>query len=390
MKRHRIGMLTTSYPHSGDRVAGAFVRAMARALADRGHDIRVVCVARREGRAWDEPLVDPHVAVRPVRYPFGETFYGAGAPDALLGAQSLPWKPWLGAPAALTAMLAAAWRELADSEALVSHFILPSGALAGLVRAGRPHVAVAHGTDGWLLARFPAAVQRAVLRGATRLWFTHTALRAALVESGVPSCVRPMGWERAPAPDASERSAEVPLVLMVSRLVPVKRVELAVRAVAELARDGRKVNLVVLGDGPERASLEALALRIAPGQVRWEGAVEGSVRDAWLARATVFLHTAGRLADGRTEGAPAALVEAMAAGLAVVATDHGGVREIVGDAGRVVDDRAVAGALREVLTDDVLRGELGAKARDRAAAWRWDALAAALEDELFSPSSCRG
>jgi glycosyltransferase involved in cell wall biosynthesis len=363
---------------------------MARALAARGHDIGVVCVARREGRAWDEPLRDPRVTVYPVRYPFGQTFYGAGAPDVLFGARSFPWKPWLGAPAALAALLAAARRELAGAEALVSHFILPSGALAGLVRRGRPHVAVVHGTDGWLLGRFPAAFQRAVLRGATRLWFTHAALRAALAESGVPDCVRPMGWEGAPVSGARERGAGAPLAVMVSRLVPVKRVELAVRALGGLTRDGVNVNLVVLGDGPERPALEALARRVAPGRVRWEGAVDGDVRDAWLTRASVFVHTAGGLADGRTEGAPVALVEAMAAGLAVVAVDHGGVREIVGDAGRVVRETDVAEALRELLTDGALRARLGARARERAAAWRWDALAAALEQELFSPSSCPG
>lgn len=363
---------------------------MARALVDRGHDIRVVCVARKAGGAWDEPLRDPHVTVRPQRYPFGETFYGAGAPDALFGARGFPWKPWLGAPAALAAMFTAARHELAGCDALVSHFILPSGALAGLARAGRPHVAVVHGTDGWLLARLPATLQRTVLRGATRLWFTHSALRAALAESGVPFRVRPMGWERAPMPDFTERHAEAPRVVMVSRLVPVKRVELALRALGELTRDGVRFNLVVLGDGPERSALEALAQRVAPGRVRWQGAVDGDVRDAWLARASVFLHTAGGLADGRTEGAPAALVEAMAAGLAVVATDHGGVREIVGDAGRVVRDDGVTEALREVLTDGALRTRLGASARERAAAWRWDALAMALEEELFSPSCCPG
>ena len=74
-------MLTTGYPHGRDPVAGAFVRAMARALAARGHGLRVLCAALPGQR----PLEDPGVTVIPVRYHPARTFYGAGAPHHLRG-----------------------------------------------------------------------------------------------------------------------------------------------------------------------------------------------------------------------------------------------------------------------------------------------------------------
>lgn len=382
----RIAIITTGYPHRGDLVAGVFVRAMARALAARGHAVSVVCAARREGGAFDAPVVDEGVSVSAVPYLFGQTFYGAGAPDALgLGRASLRWRASLGALDATRAIALAARRIIATSDAVVSHFVVPCGVIAGALSGARRHVAVVHGTDGWLLSRAPIAAQRAVLRGAHSVWYSHGALRASLAHpSGVASHVRPMGWEPSSgrAPTVDHEGA--PRVAMVCRLVPVKRVELAVAAIGALVARGVEISLTVAGDGPLRAPLESLADRIAPGRVEWLGAVDASTRDALLARSNVFLHTAGEIEGGRTEGAPVSVLEAMGAGLAVVACDAGGVRELVGEGARLVSGDASPTELADAIAslDVDARRSLGARARGRAWPFRWSETAAWLEGLL--------
>ena len=346
----------------------------------------VVCTARRARGVIDAPTIDDGVTVEAVPYLFGETFYGAGAPDALdLGRGSIRWRASLGALDATRAIAFAAQTVIERSDAVVSHFIVPCGAIGALLSRGRAHVAVVHGTDGWLLARAPRAVQRAVLRGASAVWYSHGALRAAIAHpSEVVSHVRPMGWEPSTAARPAFDRAGPLRIAMVSRLVPVKRVEVAVSAVGALASRGVDVTLSVAGDGPLRGALEAHADRVAAGRVRWLGAVDTSARDALLATSNVFLHTAGAIEGGRTEGAPVSVLEAMGAGLAVVACDAGGVRELVGDAAALVSDDATPAMLADAIAslDADARSALGDRARERAWPLRWSATAQWLERVL--------
>lgn len=380
-------MITTGYPHRGDPVAGSFVRAMARALVDRKHTVSVACAARRAGDVYDAPVDDRGVTVEAARYLFGETFYGAGAPDALgLGGGGGRWRARLGALDAVRSLAFTASRVIAASDAVVSHFALPCGAIAGALRGARRHVAVVHGTDGWLLARMPVAAQRALLRSASLVWYTHDALRDAVAHPAeVPSVVRPMGWEPMREDVSSEPRRGSLRVAMVSRLVPVKRVDRAVEAVGALASRGVEVTLTVAGDGPSRSSLEALASRVAPGRVRWLGAVDAPARDELLGASNVFLHTAGEIEGGRTEGAPVAVLEAMGAGLAVVACDAGGVRGLLGGAGVVTRSESTPKELADALEslgDEALRAALGERARGRAMPLCWASTAAWLEGAL--------
>ena len=118
-----------------------------------------------------------------------------------------------------------------------------------------------------------------------------------------------------------------PVLLSVGRLAPQKDYGMLLRAFAEVSAR-RDVNLVILGDGSERASLEAQARSLGLSErVFFAGFVDNA--EAFMRRARVFV------LSSRNEGLPMVLIEALVAGIAIVSTDCPfGPRELL-DEGRL-------------------------------------------------------
>lgn len=142
-------------------------------------------------------------------------------------------------------------------------------------------------------------------------------------------------------------------VIFVGRLIDRKRPDHLIRAVAELCREGWNLRLVLVGDGPERSRLEALVRREGlAGRVVFAGWL-GLLSDRMLAeydRADIFC------LPSYAEGLPLVVLEAMARGVAVVATAVNATPEVVRheESGLLVprdDVPALTAALRRLLGD---------------------------------------
>jgi glycosyltransferase involved in cell wall biosynthesis len=165
-------------------------------------------------------------------------------------------------------------------------------------------------------------------------------------------------------PDSQRR------VLAVGRLVSEKRHDLLIEAVARLA-DRFAIELVICGEGPQRARLEAAGRRLPSGA---RLALPGFVANpfSWMASADVFALSSD------VEGLPNALVESQGLGLPAVATNcPTGPAEVIDDreTGLLVptgDAAAIAEALAKLLGDAQGRTRMGHAARVRARA-RYDA-----------------
>jgi glycosyltransferase involved in cell wall biosynthesis len=162
----------------------------------------------------------------------------------------------------------------------------------------------------------------------------------------------PAAWGSNP-PDEVRPDARV--LLAVCRLEPQKGLDVAVRALPDIRARHPKVELVVLGEGPQRSELEQLA-----GTLQVPVHLLGRVPDvaAWLRRADLLVHPA------RWEGFGLALLEAMLASKPVVATNVSSIPEIVadGETGLLVapdDSAALATAVTRVLADPNRYGEQG-------------------------------
>jgi glycosyltransferase involved in cell wall biosynthesis len=160
-------------------------------------------------------------------------------------------------------------------------------------------------------------------------------------------------------------------------------VDLLLRAAARLDRD---VRVLIVGDGPERPRLEALAgeLGIAD-RVVFTGAVAHHAIPDHLAAMTV----AAAPYRGQSDFyfSPLKIAEYLAAGLPVVASEQGDLARLVGKAGLMVspdDPVALAEALNTVLADPERRRAMHFAARRHAAGLTWDAAAAQVEVALMS------
>jgi glycosyltransferase involved in cell wall biosynthesis len=249
------------------------------------------------------------------------------------------------------------------------HADLYGGAAARAL--GIPSVSTRHNDDRYLLGPF-RYVDRAFARPARRLIAISDAVRRFLERAGhdpAKLVTIPYGLDALPAAGSDPTPAqagiapEAPLALAVGRLIAQKDHATLLRAFALVQATLPAARLAVLGSGPLEAETRALAAELGiadavvlPGRT--------DIRD-WLERADVFVHTS------RWEGFGIVLLEAMLAGLPVVATRVSAVPEVVADGatGLLVepgDHAALAVHLQSLLTDRDRAGALGEAGRQRA------------------------
>jgi glycosyltransferase involved in cell wall biosynthesis len=154
------------------------------------------------------------------------------------------------------------------------------------------------------------------------------------------------------------------LVLQVARLDPIKDHKTAIRAVARAAELNPRIYLAIVGDGREKAAIEQEVQSHSLGdRIKMLGQRNDVTR--LLAVADAFLLTSV------SEGLPVTIIEAMAAGLPVVATGVGGVTELVSDGASGLlapagDAEGLARALVKLASDAKLRNELTSRAKREA------------------------
>ena len=226
-----------------------------------------------------------------------------------------------------------------DRTVLVSHaslFTGPACVLAGR-RTGLPVVVHAHHLETWGLARL---VERWALRRADRVVVDSQFVRRQVIAQGVAQdriMVVYCGVDPPVpvSPDAAQRALEGlgiwsgnQIVLSIGPVIARKAPLEMVRAFAAVARSARRAKLVWLGAGPWRASALGLASDLGIGdRVVFPGHVPEIAKHALLQEATVFVF------GSRLEGFPLSVLEAMAAGLPVLAYRAASLPELLGQAG---------------------------------------------------------
>ena len=174
------------------------------------------------------------------------------------------------------------------------------------------------------------------------------------------------------AASAMGRDREFLTVLCAANLIPVKGHTYLIQAIAHLIKEGKKVRLLLAGDGELRPALETQVAHLGlAGWVVFLGHVphEKLLELYKQNKVDVFVLPSVDLGGGLHEGIPVSLIEAMAFSVPVIATETGGIPELLKDgAGLLVpprDPEALAEAIARLATDPALRLALGNAGRRR-------------------------
>ncbi len=206
---------------------------------------------------------------------------------------------------------------------------------------------------------------------------------------GIPAeriTVVPNGLDSRFSPGGPADRSPTPLVAAVGRLVPVKRFHLLIRAAAAARARVPDLQLVIGGEGYERATLEQVVAELGadewvslPGRLR-DDEVVALYRRAWVVAST-----------SKREGWGMSITEAAACGTPAVANDIGGHRDIIvhGRTGVLADDHGMADALATVLQDQELRTRLSAGALEASAQYDWGTTATSMMGLLVEDAKRR-
>jgi glycosyltransferase involved in cell wall biosynthesis len=260
-----------------------------------------------------------------------------------------------------------------------THFALPTGPVSWWLqrRTGLPYVVTAHGSDvpGFNPDRFGLehtlvrpVWQRILRESAAVTVQSHFLADLIRQHSDVPLEIIPNGYR----PVARPERTRVNRVLVVTRIFERKGVQHLLHA---LPKHGFGWEICVAGDGPYLPVLRELAARLG-SPVRFLGFVEGEALHELYETSRVFVFPSVQ------ENFPMVLLEAMAAGLAVVTTDAAGCAPVVADAGLTYgagDPLELRSALARLLGDEAAIEQFGKRARARVLDFTWSRIAEQFE-----------
>jgi glycosyltransferase involved in cell wall biosynthesis len=270
--------------------------------------------------------------------------------------------PWQISPGEVNALI----HVLDEARAQLLHIYFGHIAvhLLPLIRAwGKPSVVSFHGADVMVDLEKPAyrTATKQMLEAVRLVLVRSESLGRALIEIGCPPEKIRIQRTGIPVDEIPFQARAWPAdgawkFVQACRLIEKKGLKTSLLAFAEFVERYPKSTFTIAGDGPLRAELEAQARDLGMrdlgtgDEVFFSGfASQADLRELYYG-SHIFLHPSERGADGNQEGVPNSMLEAMASGLPVFATRHGGIPEAIehGRSGILVaegDSEALAGAL---------------------------------------------
>ncbi len=378
-----ILILTSCYPRFKDDHSGIFIQEYVNHLRQSGILANVL--------APDNIQVDRRDTSNSSVYRFNYFWprksqrlaYGSGMPDNLKGSflaklQVIPF---------LTCFLLRSFRLLHEISIIHAHWIIPSGLIGALLSCitRKDLVVSVHSSDLWMINRnilmrkvgvfiFQKAKIITIVSGAQRqvikdiLRHRYDVNKVIKIPMGVDDLFETKTEELKNYDEMGDHNFKV---LFLGRLVKVKGVEYLIKAM----RGMDKMELLVYGDGKEEKRLKFLASKLGVN-VLFSGGKTKFEKHKLIEHSDVVVVPSIVEKDGRTEGLPIVLLEALAHGKPVIASRVGGIQEIIKDKinGILVepgDVLALRNALKMLYQDAGLRLNLRNEARKTAEDFYW-------------------
>ncbi len=378
----RIIVLTSSYPRFPGDSAAPFIQSICEHLVKLGHIVEVV--------APYDPAVhkqhEEHVATHWFRYTLVNKWHIMGYAKSLVGDNHFRIGVFFLLPFYLGAQFWCALKvAIAEgAEIIYAHWLLPNGLVgawvASLLRI--PLIISLHGSDMFVAQRnrvFRYIGRWVFKRAAAVTACSEDLYRSAISLGASMDKVHLITWgvdhlrfhPRVCPLARSEFGLREDdfVVIALGRIVPKKGFDVLVRALPSLLISYPNVHVVIGGDGVQREELLRLAAELKvsehlhmPGRIPWDKV------PAFLAMGDVFVLPSVKDASGNLDGLPTVLLEAMALGKAVVATNVGGIPLVITDKINGLlcppgDYNALSQSICLLIRNASLRQQLGQSAR---------------------------
>jgi glycosyltransferase involved in cell wall biosynthesis len=397
----KILFVTSSFPRFTGDFAGNFIFGLAGKVAECGLKVHVLAPHDRSSRL-SEYLGGLTVTRFPYFYPAGLQClaYGGGISSNIgrsrLASIQMPLF-------FLSELLYAVALVLKENISVVhSHWLMPQGLVGAVCKKllGTYHIATIHSSEVTLIKKLPlgrflsefildncdAVVSVSAHRADELLAFVSPDARSRIEDK---VSIVPMGINVSEyAADKSREELKARhgidsknVILFVGRLVEVKGCEYLLKAFKEVLALRNDVELLIVGSGPLEAGLKAMAGDLGiEGQVKFEGFVEHDQVIDYYLLSDIVVFTSILDSHGFNEGLPLVLLETMATGKPVIATDVAGAREVIRDGwnGLLVgqkDPGQIAINVLKLLNDGALKAKFSANALVTAAEYDWDVIA---------------
>lgn len=385
----KILALTSSYPKFPGDVTAPFIEAITQNIQALGHSVSVVMPYHPELKRRP---VENGVKLYTYSYAPFKNWNVWGYASSLRGDIKVRKVIYLLLPFVLARSFIKLWK-LSGKEQfdlIQAHWVIPNAPVAIMVGSLRklPVVISLHGSDvylaekvkpvGWVArwafkrAAAVTASSQDLLERAQKMGASLDPGRGVLIPYGAdPASFNPLEDARSEIRQSMGIKEGEKILYCCGRLVYKKGFEYAIRALPEVLSKLPEVKLIITGKGDLEAELKALAVQLGvEKQVRFEGAVPHTEIPHYLAACDLFLLPSVIDKSGNVDGLPNTLLEAMAAGRPVVASEVAGVPLAVqnGRNGRLVppgDPEALAGAVVELLENPGKAREFGRAGREK-------------------------
>ena len=287
--------------------------------------VRPVVIAQKRENADRFPFQNIRVVKKPALHFLRRTWF-----------KQIADRPWQISPAEVRATE----RALTESNAELLHIYF--GHIAMLLRPlirqwQKPSLVSFHGADVLVDMQKPAyrRATEEMLSLVRRVLVRSDSLRQAVIDLGCAPEKIEIQRAGIPLADFPFRECGIPgdgrwQLLQAGRLIEKKGLKTTLRAFARFQKEFPAARLTIAGEGPQLEELQSLARELQiDGPIDFVGFVSQEELRELLYSSHIFLHPSETGRDGNQEGVPNSMLEAMASGLPVFATRHGGIPEVV-------------------------------------------------------------
>jgi glycosyltransferase involved in cell wall biosynthesis len=343
----KVCVITSSFPRFDGDYAGVFISELIGRLKQYGYSFRVVAPRGNLKKASMKSSFDNRISITRFNYFFNSSWEKLCYGDGMLNNFQRSLLAKIQLPFYLGMSLIHSIVSLKNCRIIWSHWAFPSGLIGALLRkiTGKRHILSLH--SGWsFLIRygtFGKQIIRFIINNSDRISAVSHAIKAETVmifpRTERPSVeekifLLPMGVLRKnffalrKVPKAhlkkKYRITSKKVVLYIGRLIPMKGINFLIQAVKGISG----LTLLIAGSGSEENVLRDMA-RGVKCRVRFLGPVLGKRKLELFRLVDVLVVPSVGCVKGQTEGLPVVILEAMASGIPVVASNIGGIKEVI-------------------------------------------------------------